>query len=223
MPQLPGCGLGIHRVEVLSEELGVSEMPQSAGIISHTVQGARNKVVACHIAMRALVQGVEAQEVGASTGRGCRPFDAHASKVRLSPAIHKVRSWTWRARASTALCAMVPASSRSEIERERATRVRGGDQGALDVGRKTGAPHDRGRGWVQHIKPHAAHANSSGVARASVGWCHWHQLAEACWPGGKGVGKSAKVRDCVKDMLIQSDTMSVAPAEGLLKYREQTA
>ena len=44
------------------------------------------------------------------------PLVAHVSEARLSPAIHRVRSWTWRVSASTALCAMVPASSRSEIE-----------------------------------------------------------------------------------------------------------
>ena len=71
--QFPGCGLGIHRVEV-SEELRVSEMPQPTGIVSHTIQGSGNKVVAHHITMRALVQGVQAQKVRASTGQGGRPL-----------------------------------------------------------------------------------------------------------------------------------------------------
>ena len=67
--QPPGCRLRVSTGK-MSEQIGVRKVPQSAGIIRHSIDGAGNVVMTGDITMVALVQSIVLQEVG--TGRdGC--------------------------------------------------------------------------------------------------------------------------------------------------------
>ena len=42
----------------------ISEMPEAGALVSHDIQGAGEVIMACNIAVMALMQGLEAEEIG---------------------------------------------------------------------------------------------------------------------------------------------------------------
>jgi hypothetical protein len=69
----PGGCLRVGEIKV-SEQGVVREVPQPAGVIRHGVESARDIMVACMVAVRALEERVQAEEVRAGGGRGRSAF-----------------------------------------------------------------------------------------------------------------------------------------------------
>ncbi len=145
------------------------------------------------------------------------PLVAQARDAPLSPASHSVCSWTWRVLAtSTSLWAMVPASSRSEMEME--PRGLSAVTRAWCTSAVKGERHTMGaaagfRTWNQ----------TSPYPQARVRGGNRNKFAEASRSRGKRVGKGEKIGHGVKHVPIQPHAVSVAPAESILQYGEQPA
>jgi hypothetical protein len=178
--------------------------------------------VARHIPVRALVQGVKAEQVCAGSSRrrgtlGCpRNRGAVVASNPESPLVDVSGLGQY--------VLVGDDSGQLEVgDREGPPGTLRGDEGQLDVGRKLGAPHKGVCHGIQGIKPNAPHADSTSVASAGVRWRHRDQFPQARRPLGHRVHEETKVRNDIKHVAIQADAMLVAFAERGLQHGEQTS
>ena len=185
----------------MGEQGNISQVPAAAGIVGHGINGAWDIIMLRHVAMVALVQGIEAQEVRASgrgsggplagPGKGCsviagQPERAFGEGGRRIPGGHSKNVFVG--------------------DRPRQFEVRDGegpggviasDEFGLDMAREGGAPNYWG---ALSREPHAAHATLARITGPDcVGIRRGNELPEASGTARQGVGESAEVSKAVKN------------------------
>lgn len=149
------------------EQLRVGQMPQATGIVGHGVDGARDVICASNVTVGALVEGIEAQQVGAGGGRrggalggprdgrlvvAGQPNGAFVDGAMLGEDVR-----------------MGDSGGEFQIrDGETAVRLLGGDQCPLDCRRESLAPNDRRCGGCYCIEPDAPHTVAACIARADI-------------------------------------------------------
>jgi hypothetical protein len=102
-------------------------------------------------------------------------------------------------------------------DRQRPAGVVSRDRGVSDGIREPEAPKYWCHAGIQSIETHAVHAGATGVAGTHIRRCRGNQIAKPGRAAGDSVHEGTEISNCVVDRMVQSDTVTVAPAERYLQ------
>ena len=207
----------------MGEKLVVIQVPASTGVVGHDVGFPRNVVVRRGVAMAALVERVEAEEVRARRS-GCRRSLGGPRQGGLVVG----------GRPEGALGDGVVPGEDVFVSDECSQLQIGDGDGAVGpvTCHKSGvhgrweslAPQDgsiprRGRTG----KPNAAHADAARVAGAEETGLHGHKLPYPSRARVQGVSDGSKVRRHMPYLPGDADAIAIRSAQGLLEYGEEAS
>jgi hypothetical protein len=98
--------------------IGIAKSPEATSGFGHDVQRSGKVVTAVHVAEAPLLEGIVPKDVGPDVEGSCRTFGGPRHGRAVVAGTQIVRSATLRCTYKTALCAMRPVSSRSEIDKD---------------------------------------------------------------------------------------------------------
>jgi hypothetical protein len=160
---LPRCFLGVMKGK-MGKQVGIREMPETGAVIGHGVSWSRDVRDSDRVAVLALVQGLEAEEVrGRARGGGAAFRLPGGCRGVVREGVYSFLTDIQGVDKN-----IVMGDGAGELEVRIADRARGiveRDQGLLNVGRKRGAPEDWLR-WAVETREEcdAAHAHTCGIA-----------------------------------------------------------